>query len=61
MNLRVKVVSSTDEVDKENKKSSSNSKNEKMNRNSGEISVEDVANMFDGEIIETNPDIISNK
>jgi hypothetical protein len=32
-----------------------------MNRNSGEISVEDVANMFDGEIIETNPDIISNK
>jgi DNA polymerase-3 subunit gamma/tau len=61
---RVKVVAegdveNTGSNDESRKKSKSSKKSK--NKNSGEISAEDVAKMFDGEIIETNPDIISNK
>ena len=63
-NCRVKIVAEGDvensELNDEDKKNSTNPKKSK-NKNSGEISAEDVAEMFDGEIIETNPDIISNK
>lgn len=63
-NCQVKIVSEND-VESSNLKDASedNDTNSKKNKNenSGEISAEEVAKMFDGEIIETNPDIISNK
>ncbi len=63
-NCQVKIVAENDVeslgVKNEDEDSNINSKQSK-NKNSGEISAEEVAKMFDGEIIETNPDIISNK
>ena len=67
-NLIIKIVSTEDniEVDNNNQENEQNDNQNKstedsMNKNSGDISVEQVAKMFNGEIIETNPDIISNK
>ncbi|HMA60972.1 MAG TPA: DNA polymerase III subunit gamma/tau [Halanaerobiales bacterium] len=67
-NLIIKIVSTEDniEVDNNNQEKEQNDNQNKsaedsMNKNSGDISVEQVAKMFNGEIIETNPDIISNK
>src|SRR6056297_1611948 len=66
-NCKVKVVSDQDNIDQASnnndniKKNNNKNKNKEKNKNAGEISVQQVANMFDGEIIETNPDIISNK
>lgn len=63
-NCRVKIVAEDDvqntDLKDESEENNTNLKKSK-NENSGEISAEDVAKMFDGEIIETNPDIISNK
>ncbi len=67
-NLIIKIVSTEDdiEVDNNNQEKEQNDNQNKsaedsMNKNSGDISVQQVAKMFNGEIIETNPDIISNK
>ena len=67
-NLIIKIVSTEDniEVDNNNQENEQNDNQNKstedsLNKNSGDISVEQVAKMFNGEIIETNPDIISNK
>jgi DNA polymerase-3 subunit gamma/tau len=63
-NCNVKMVSDNDNVGQNNNQNSDNKKNmnnRNQNENSGEVSVKQVAKMFDGEIIETNPDILSNK
>ena len=63
-NCNVKIVSDNDNVGQDNNQNSDNKKkmnNRNQNENSGEVSVKQVAKMFDGEIIETNPDILSNK
>jgi len=63
-NCNVKIVSDNDNVGQDNSQDKDNKKNvnnRNQNENSGEVSVKQVAKMFDGEIIETNPDILSNK
>ena len=63
-NCNVKIVSDNDNVGQNNNQNTDNKKkmnNRNQNENSGEVSVKQVAKMFDGEIIETNPDILSNK
>ena len=63
-NCNVKIVSDNDNVGQDNNQNTDNKKkmnNRNQNENSGEVSVKQVAKMFDGEIIETNPDILSNK
>jgi len=67
-NLIIKIVSTQDNIEvdnnnqeKEQHDNQNKSAEDSMNKNSGDISVQQVAKMFNGEIIETNPDIISNK
>lgn len=63
VNCIIKIVSSTDSVniDESSKQTSPTENDINENNNSGDVTVEEVADMFNGEIIETNPDILSNK